>query len=105
MYHMRVISKKRLREFWEDHADAELPLTEWYKTARKADWSSINDVRDLFPHADGVEVESGRVVTVFNVKGNAYRLVVDILYDLHLIYVCEVMTHAEYNKEKWKGHL
>jgi len=51
---MRVISKPRLREFWVRHPQSLTPLTAWWKTARKARWASIDDVRVIYPHADAV---------------------------------------------------
>jgi mRNA interferase HigB len=62
---LRVISKKKLREFWGKHQDAESPLNYWYRAATKATWQSIADVRDVFPHADAIYD-----CTVFNIGGN-----------------------------------
>jgi mRNA interferase HigB len=101
----RVISIKRLREFWLRHPDAEAPLRDWYRTALKANWHHLQDVRRDYPHADGVVVASGRTVTVHNICGNKYRLIVDILYRVQVIYVCAVLTHADYNKDRWKDQL
>lgn len=102
---MRVISKPRLREFWHRHPQAKAPLNAWWKIARKAQWASIDDVRVVYPHADAVLLDCGIVATVFNIAGNNYRLVVRIEYKYHCIYVKAVMTHAEYNKDKWKVQL
>jgi mRNA interferase HigB len=41
--------------------------------------------------------------TVFNIKGNAYRLIVGIDYEIGTIYFKYFLTHAEYDKEKWKN--
>jgi mRNA interferase HigB len=101
----RVISVKRLREFWRLHPDSETPLRSWYRTAMKAQWANIQDVRATYAHADAVIVASGRTVTVFNFGGNKYRLVVDILYEVEVIYVCLVLTHSEYTKDRWKDQL
>jgi mRNA interferase HigB len=101
----RVISVKRLRQFWELHPDSEAPLRTWYRIALKAQWRSIQEVRATFPHADAVTVASGRTVTVFNISGNKYRLVVDLLYAVEVAYVCMVLTHAEYSKGRWKDQL
>jgi mRNA interferase HigB len=101
----RVISNKRLREFWQKHPDAEAALRDWYRTASKAKWRHLQDVRIEYPHADGVPVATGRIITVFNICGNKYRLVADILYKVQVIYVCNVLTHAEYNKNRWKEKL
>ncbi|MBL8189762.1 MAG: type II toxin-antitoxin system HigB family toxin, partial [Acidobacteria bacterium] len=46
---MHVISKKKLREFWEKWPDAQLPLDNWYRIANKATWQSIADVKIVFP--------------------------------------------------------
>jgi len=101
----RVISVKRLRRFWQKHTDAEEPLRRWYRTALKASWRNLQDVRRDYSHADAVIVASGRPVTVFNIAGNKYRLIVDILYRVQVIYVCAVLTHAEYSKNRWKDNL
>lgn len=102
---MHVITRKRLREFAVEHADAAAPLDDWYQTVSKAKWRSIQDVRRSYPHADAVTVASGNDVTVFNVAGNKYRMVTAIHYNAQRVYVLSVMTHAEYGKGKWKATL
>jgi len=97
-----VISLKRLREFWEEHSDAEDALRAWFKVASGAEWRSLQDVRVTYPHADGVAMEGGGILTVFNIKGNAYRLIARIRYDYQLVNVRIVLTHAEYDKGQWK---
>jgi len=49
------------------------------------------------PSADGV----GKY-TVFNIKGNAYRLIVEINYRSRRLFLRHVLTHAEYDKGAWK---
>jgi mRNA interferase HigB len=39
---------------------------------------------------------------VFNIGGNKPRLIVAMKYRWQVIYVRHVLTHAEYDKEKWK---
>lgn len=97
-----MISLKRLREFWEQHADAEEPLRAWYKAVIGAEWKSLQDARATYSHADGVETESGETLTVFNISGNKYRLIARIRYDYQLVNIRIVLTHAEYDKGKWK---
>lgn len=94
---MHVISKKKLREFWELHPDAYKPLDNWYRVAAKAAWRSIAEVRVAFPHADAVYH-----CTVFNIGGNKYRLIVEIKYDKQVIYVKHVLTHKDYDQGAWK---
>ena len=99
---MRVISLKPLREFWQCHPDAEDPLRLWYKTAMAATWSSLRDVRQTYPHADGVRTSGGDTLTVFNIGGTKYRLVARIRYNYQLVNVRAVMPHQEYDEGKWK---
>ena len=100
--YMRVISLKLLREFWQHHPDAEVPLRLWYKTATSANWSGLQDVRRTYRSADGVKTPSGDVLTVFNIGGNKYRLVARIRYEYQLVNVRAVMTHKQYDGGKWK---
>ena len=94
---MHVISRKALREFAARHPDAGAPLDIWHRIARKAVWRSLAGVRKTYPHADAVGM-----YTVFNIKGNAYRLIVKIEYEFGLIFIKRVLTHAEYDKGAWK---
>ncbi len=101
----RVISIRRLREFWQEHPDAETALREWYKVALTTEWQSLQDVRRTYPSADAVAVDSGATMTVFNIGGNKYRLITSIWYGGRQIYIKRVLTHAEYSKDRWKKQL
>jgi mRNA interferase HigB len=65
--------------------------------ADKAEWKHLEDVRSMYPSADAVGE-----FTVINIGGNDFRLVTRIVYLHHLVYVVEVLTHAEYDKRKWR---
>jgi mRNA interferase HigB len=95
---MHIISRKKLLEFCQKHGDAFTPLDNWYRKAKKANWQSLDDVQQVYPSADAV----GNF-TVFNIKGNDYRLIVSIEYEIQIIYVKYILTHSEYDKEKWKN--
>ena len=94
---MRVISRKKLRRFWTARPDAETPLQGWYQAVRSAQWKSFAEVRRAFAHADQV----GRC-TVFNIGGNKYRLIAAIHYNRGIVYVRNVLTHAQYDVGVWK---
>ncbi|CAN5387422.1 type II toxin-antitoxin system HigB family toxin [soil metagenome] len=94
---MHVISKKKLREFYAKHADAEEPLLAWHRTVSKVSWRTLNDVGNSVQSADLVGNQ-----TVFKIKGNHHRLNVHIKYESQTIFIRHVLTHAEYGRNTWK---
>lgn len=102
---MRIITRKRLREYADRFADAGTALAAWARVAAAARWRSLDDLRMTYPHADAVRVASGREATVFNIRGNRYRLITAIHYDRQRMYLMRFLTHAEYNKDTWKDTL
>ncbi len=94
---MRIISEKKLREFWQQHSEAETAMREWIKTVRLADWNNFSDVRKTFNHAD---IYGGCVI--FDVGGNKYRIIAKIAYQYKIVYVRFVLTHREYDEKKWQ---
>lgn len=95
---MHVISRKILREFCSKHPDACDALNNWFRVASRAQWQKLVEVQSNYPKAEAVEN-----FTVFNIKGNRYRLIVAIIYPTQRIYIKYILTHAEYNKDKWKN--
>lgn len=97
---MRVISKRRLRQFWEarrtDSVLAQRDLSAWHKLARNADWENFGALRQTFRSADQV----GNCI-VFDIGNNRYRLIGRINYARGIVYVLRVMDHAEYDKRRW----
>lgn len=91
---MRVVAKKILREFWEQHPDVEEPLLSWYREVEHEDWDTPAKVKQRYPNASIV----GDNRVVFNIKGNAYRLIVKINYPYRVVYIRFVGTHAAYDR-------
>lgn len=91
---MRVISRKALREFWERHADSEMPLRAWFKEVKEAAWKGPSEIKQRYASASFLA--NDRVV--FNIKGNEHRLVVAVRYDFGIVYIRFVGTHSEYDK-------
>ena len=98
---MRVISKARLTQFWElpSHEDSEGPLRAWYThvNSKSVSWQAWGDVKASFARASIV----GDCI-VFNIGGNKYRLICRIRYATQKVFVLKVMTHREYDEDKWK---
>jgi mRNA interferase HigB len=93
---MRIISRKALREFWEQRAcaDAEQPLKAWFREASRGDWSSPAAIKAACGSASIV----GNSRVVFNIAGNKYRLVVKVNYAYRVMYIRFVGTHRQYDE-------
>ena len=95
-----MISRRRLREFWEsrrhDAKIAERDLSTWYKLAKNAGWDSFGTLKQTFGSADQV----GNCV-VFDVGNNRFRLIGRVNYRRGIVYVLKVMDHKEYDKDLW----
>ena len=94
---MHVISRRKLNEFAERYPETKSALKEWYQKMKTGQFQSIAALRTIFPSADKV----GKM-TVFNIGGNKIRLIAAIHYNRQKFYIREVLTHAEYEKNKWK---
>jgi mRNA interferase HigB len=91
---MRILSRSTLRTFWENHSDAEEALKTWYDEASHAHWHSPVEIKAI--HRNASIIGNNRVV--FNIKGNKYRLIVSIRYDIGIVFIRFIGTHAEYDK-------
>jgi mRNA interferase HigB len=100
---MRLVNERLIARFRRKHPDSISWLDNWLKVTREADWRTIQEVKALFPAVDGgVKVSGGHTVTVFDVSGNKYRMIVTIIYESQLVTILELLTHSEYSKNLWK---
>ncbi len=91
---MRIITRKRLQDYWEKHPETEQPLRAWYNRVEQVYWKNSADVKVSFPSVSIIS----RNRFVFDIKGGNYRLVVVILFQAGKVLVRDVFTHAEYNR-------
>lgn len=94
---MHVITRKRLNEFAGKYPETENALADWYRLMKQNDFSNLAELRRMFSSADKV----GKL-TVFNIGGNKVRLIAAIHYNRKKVYIRAVLTHKEYDAEKWK---
>ena len=97
---VNVISKRALFERAAIYPDALSALQVWFDIAVAAEWTSLQDVRRSYPSTDMV----GNLA-IFNIRGNHYRLIVRMVWKYKRIYVKEFLSHAEYDKGRWKKWL
>lgn len=95
---MRLIAIAKLREAASSYPDVTNQIEDFYRTIKTVHWQNLIDVRETFLTAEAV----GNF-TVINIKGNKYRLILDINYKKQLIFFKYFLTHAEYSKNKWKN--
>lgn len=90
---MRIISRKKLKEFWGKHPDIRAPLEAWCADVKTAKWNTPSDIKNIYRNASFIT--NNRVV--FNIKGNRYRLVVGINYKHSIVYIRFIGSHKEYD--------
>lgn len=97
---MRIIARKTLRDFVEslrggtDQKAVKSALDSWFHEVQNSQWRTPADVTRSYATAS---VVSGDRV-VFNIKGNAYRLVVAVDYQRQIVFIKWLGTHAQYDR-------
>ncbi len=97
---MHLISAGKLKAASASYPDVEDVIKGFYKKVEKSTWQNLIDVQQDYRDAEAVGE-----FTVFNIKGNKYRLILDINYTDQLAYFKYFLTHAEYDKEQWKNDI
>lgn len=95
---MRLIAITKLRAAAASYPDVSKQIEDFHQTIKKVCWQNLIDVQKTFSTAEAV----GNF-TVINIKGNKYRLILDINSKKQLIFFKYFLTHAEYSKDKWKN--
>jgi mRNA interferase HigB len=97
---MRIIARRTLREFiasrasHRDQAALKGAINAWFDEVRKASWTSPADVKRRYPSASIVSAER----IVFNIRANAYRLVVAVDFEKGIVWIKWIGTHREYDR-------
>lgn len=91
---MRVIAHRTLVKFYSKRQDAKTAIENWYIKTTSAAWQSFADFKKDFNSIDNV----GNQHYVFNLKGNDYRLVVVIKFQIKMVCIRFIGTHSEYDK-------
>lgn len=93
---MRIIKEKTLADYCKlgKYKKAEESLKAWVYEVKFSVWNNANELKAKYRNAS--ILSSKRVV--FNIKGNDYRLIVDIEYKLRIVFIVWFGTHKEYDK-------
>ncbi len=95
---MHLISIRNLRDDAANYPEVSQPIEDWYAVVKSVKWENLEEVRKIYRDTEAV----GNF-TVFNIKGNRYRLIVGIDYESYTVYYKYLLTHAEYDKNRWKN--
>ena len=77
----------------KDHRALKTALDAWFHEVRQAEWKNSADVKTSYAHAS----IAGADRIVFNIKGNAYRLVAAVDYQRSTIFIKWLGTHKQYD--------
>lgn len=91
---MKLMNRRIIDRFIARHADAEPALRRWSRSTESENWLNPHHVRDL--HSNARPIGGNRLI--FNIKGNDYRLVVEVSYEDQAVWVRFIGTHAQYNR-------
>jgi mRNA interferase HigB len=93
---MRIIKEKTLSDYCRlsRYKQAEESLIAWIYEVKYSTWNNANELKAKYRNAS--IIRSKRVV--FNIKGNDYRLIVDVEYKLKIVFIVWFGTHEEYDK-------
>jgi mRNA interferase HigB len=97
---MRIIARRTLREFVQslaghkDQPAVKAALDAWFDEVRKAHWRSTGEVKRSYATASVVSAER----IVFNIKGNAYRLVAAVDFEKGLVWIKWLGRHKDYDR-------
>lgn len=96
---MRIVSRSTLQAFvaslggHKDQSAVKAALDTWFKEVRNAGWSTMADVKRRYATASIINSER----IVFNVKGNACRLVVAVNFEHGVVWIKWIGTHRAYD--------
>lgn len=93
---MHVIYFKILREYFGQEPKSRAALVEWHGKVKKAEWKNFADMRKTFNSVDNV----GNDRFVFNIKGNHYRIVAIVIFQIKKVYIRWIGNHNEYDRLK-----
>jgi len=91
---VRVISRRKLRDFYTKYPDSKSSLDSWFYEAKKAFWKNPAEIKENYRNASFLEDNK----VCFNISGNKYRLIVKVNYRIGIVFIRFIGTHSQYDK-------
>lgn len=95
---MRIVGRDLLDKFAIQHPMVRGWVKNWLADVQGRTWSSSHDVKQSYPTASFL----GEKFAIFNVKGNDYRMAVQIAYQSQVVLIKWIGTHEQYSRINWE---
>ena len=95
---MKLNGREKLTQFMGEKQDSRNSIKSWVTVIEAANWKNSVEMKAVYQSANIVGS-----CTVFNIRTNKYRLIAAISYKLQVIEVLHILTHTDYDKDKWKS--
>lgn len=94
---MRLLGKPKLDDFVRRHADIRSAVEAWICEVEAAEWRGPADIKARYPSVSFLSENRA----IFNIKGNKYRVEAKVNYEIDVVLVTWIGTHAEYSKKEF----
>lgn len=94
---MRLVGLKILHEFCKKHPDCRTWIESWISDVRASQWNSLNELKDRYPTASIL----ANSIIIFNVKGNCYRMSVQVAVSMQIVAIKWIGTHSDYSRRSF----
>ena len=91
---MRLIATKTIKQWCTQYPEAKGALEAWALRIRRYEWKNSQELKEACCHASSINQQR----VVFNIKGNSYRLIVDVDYFGKRVFTQWFGTHKQYDK-------
>jgi mRNA interferase HigB len=97
---VRIVSRRTLRIFAasligrKGHEAVKSALDAWFHEVKNANWKSTAELKSFYKTASVVSSER----VVFNIKGNAYRLIASIDFENGIVWIKWLGAHRDYDR-------
>jgi mRNA interferase HigB len=93
---MHIRTKKIITEVKALFPQCVFALLGWLKVVEQNDFRNFSQMKDTFNSVEKVDD-----LYVFDIGGNKLRLIASIHFNRQKLYIRHVLTHQEYDKNKW----
>lgn len=93
---MRIIKAGTFQDYCRKprYKSAQKALQAWIYEVKYSNWNNSAELKLKYKNASIIGLKR----VVFNIKGNEYRLIVDIEYKMKVVFIVWFGTHKEYDK-------